>query len=250
MATAGGIVLVLGSGPQAGDCRVWPRQDFDAIVAINNAWRLRPDWDVLIHPDDFPPERLPGVLRQEQRTVGAAEYVPALNRFGGVLYGGGTMAFTAGYWALAAMAPRVLAFFGCDMVYPPSGPTHFYGKGAADPLRPDPTLQSLEAKSARLELLAARQGCACVNLSTGASRLGFPRQTSAAAGDAAPLWLTDGPWPPEVREQALGYAAPDGRYWERPGAFDPAMLAEVDALWLEEHARQTGARPIKDVAAR
>ena len=26
----------------------------------NNAWRLRPDWDVSIHPEDFPPEHRPG----------------------------------------------------------------------------------------------------------------------------------------------------------------------------------------------
>ena len=78
--------------------------------------------------------------------------------FGGIVYAGATMAFTAGYWALSALQPRVLAYLGCDMIYP-QGQTHFYGTGAADPLRPDPTLQNLRAKSARLELLAARAGC-------------------------------------------------------------------------------------------
>ena len=57
-----------------------------------------------------------------------------------------------------------MAFFGCDMVYAATGKTHFYGTGTADPLRPDVTLQSLEGKAARLQLLAAEQGCACVNL--------------------------------------------------------------------------------------
>ena len=49
------------------------------------------------------------------------------------------------------------------------------------------TLRSLEAKSARLMVLAARQGCAMVNLSAGPSRLVFPRVQRALAGLARPL---------------------------------------------------------------
>ena len=92
------------------------------------------------------------------------------------------MAFTSAYWALGALKPDILAFVGCDMVYPTSGAaTHFYGTGAADPLRNDITLQSLEAKSTRLFYLAAQQQCLCLNLSTAdQSRMVFPRVSIAA----------------------------------------------------------------------
>ena len=42
-------------------------------------------------------------------------------------------------------------------------------------LRPDITLQSLEAKAARLMILAAEAGHAVVNLSDGPARVVFPR---------------------------------------------------------------------------
>ena len=53
------IVLILGSGPNVVTCRDWPRAPFDRIVAINNAWRVRPDWDDLVFPEDFPAEKRP-----------------------------------------------------------------------------------------------------------------------------------------------------------------------------------------------
>jgi hypothetical protein len=153
------IALILGSGPSAPQARHWPKPGNLRIVAINNAWRVRPDWDHLVHAGDFPDSRRPVMLKPGQQVHTDKSYVPAQNRFGGFVYGGGTMAFTAGYWALDALKPDILAYFACDMTY--SGTvTHFYGKGAADPLRADVTLQSLEAKSARLMALARRQGCA------------------------------------------------------------------------------------------
>ncbi len=240
MTTEGGVVLILGSGPQAMACQKWDRTQFRHIVAINNAWRLRPDWDYLIHPDDFPVARMPKTMTVNQRVIGSAEYVPTQNLFGGFVYGGGTMAFTAGYWALSALRPRVLAYFGCDMVYPKRSQTHFYGSGTADPLRDDPTLQSLEAKSARLHFLAARQGCACVNLSNAPSRLVFPKIALAA----------DPPDPPKVPERVaaedlektLDYTVPSGCYWEELARFDTQSLAQIDALWLDAHKDcQTGA---------
>jgi hypothetical protein len=143
------------------------------------------------------------------------------------------MAFTAGYWALHALHPRVIAVYGCDMHYPASGPTHFYGQGSPDPLRQDITLRSLEAKAARLMVLAARQGCAMVNLSTGPSRLVFPRVSRGSAALARPVAFC-----PEAAERALrgeaelGYLVPSGRYWEEAGRFDPVALDRLDALWL------------------
>ena len=127
------IVLLLGSGPNVVTCRDWPRDPFDQIVAINNAWQVRPDWTYLIHPDDFAQDRMPLKPGADQRIVTSAEYVPAQNELGGFVYAGGTMAFTAGYWALARLQPRVIAMLGCDMVYPAGQATHFYGRGAADP---------------------------------------------------------------------------------------------------------------------
>jgi hypothetical protein len=225
------VVLMLGSAVMALRARAWPKQAFDRVLAINNAWRLRPDWDAMIHPWDFPADRVPQP-GAGQRVVTEADFVPAQNAYGGFVYGGGTMAFTAAYWALHALRPQVIAAFGCDMHYPP-GSTHFYGAGTPDPLRNDISLRSLEAKATRLEVIAALQGCAMVNLSDGPSRLTFarvgldglrtarPRQFDAAAVAAA-----------VACEASLGYFAPSGRYWETPDAYDTAKIDALDALWL------------------
>lgn len=232
----GKTVLIIGSGPNAVACRGRDRGDISAIVAINNAWRVRPDWDYLIHPEDFPTENRPSQIGATQTLITYRDYVPLQNTLGGFVYAGGTMAFTAGYWALAALRPSVLAFIGCDMVYPSVGQTHFYGTGTADPLRRDVTLQSLEAKSARLALLAARQGCHCVNLSANQSRLVFPRAWNDRLADTALDRIE--PDMDQVsdaleRERALGYFVESGRYWEAQAQFDARKLAEIDTMWLE-----------------
>ncbi|MBO6602453.1 MAG: hypothetical protein JJ938_14105 [Roseicyclus sp.] len=231
-------VLIIGSGPEATEAAGWARGPFTHIVAINNAWAIRPDWDFTIHPEDFPPERRPTDMAPGQRMVDAAEYVPVQNSLGGFVYAGGTMAFTAGYWALATLRPEVMAFVGCNMIYPATGKTHFYGRGDADPLREDITLQSLEAKSARLALIAGARGCACVTLSRGESRLLFPRGTPDTLS-TVPM-LTPEPESmaaAEARERALGYMVPSGRYWEIAERFDAAELRALDDLWLAAHAR-------------
>ena len=228
------IVLILGSGPQAPQSRKWKSDLFNDVVAINNAWKVRPDWTHLIHPEDFPCARRPSDLVSGQRVIDHTDYVPQTNRFGGMVYAGGTMAFTAGYWALGALRPRILAFMGCDMVYPNTGRTHFYGTGTADPLRDDLTLQSLEAKSARLWFMAAEQGCLCVNLSTAPSRLLFPRATPSELAGLPPITPPNPKItaPAILNELKLGYTAPDGRYWEKRDQYDAAELARIDALWL------------------
>jgi hypothetical protein len=226
------IVLILGSGPNAVTARDWPRSAFDHIVAINNAHLIRPDWSHHIFPWDFPPERVPAPS-PEQTQIQQTQFVPAQNDYGGFVYAGGTMAFTAAYWALSALRPKVLAFMGCDMQYPASGDTHFYGKGTADPLREDITLRSLEAKSARMMILAARQGCAAVNLSTQASRLVLPRaQINTLA--QVPLATFDAARADQamLRETALNYVSPTGRYWEEAERFDPKEIDALDCLWL------------------
>ena len=225
-------VLMLGSAPMAAEAAAWRREPFDLVLAINNAWRIRPDWDVAIHPHDFPAERQarPG---PGQRVVTEAEFVPAQNAYGGFVYEGATMAFTSAYWALHVLRPSVIAVYGCDMQYPASGPTHFYGTGTPDPLRADITLRSLEAKSARLMVLAAMQGCAVVNLSCGPSRLILPRLARGAVAAARPgVWCPDLAAEALAREAELGYLVASGRYWEEAGRFDPAELDRLDRLWM------------------
>ena len=229
-----GIVLILGSAPSVTRCRDWPRAPFDTLVAINNAWGVRPDWDVLVTPEDFPAERLPRDLAPDQMLIGAGGFVPAQNRYGGFVLAGGTMAYTTAYWALDALRPRVLAFLGCDMVYPAGSKTHFYGSGTADPLRDDISLRDLGAKSARLALMAARQGCACVNLSVEAETvLLLPRASVENLTEGLTLPVVDHAAYDALRaqEEALAYDTPDGRYWETPERFDADTLAALDDAW-------------------
>lgn len=235
MTATTGVVLVLGSAPDVIQCRDWPRSGFDTVVAINNAWQVRKDWDYLVAPDDFPEDRRPQELSPGQQVIGSDVYVPANNQFGGVLYAGGTMAFTAGYWALWALRPRVMAFLGCDMIYAPQKASHFYGQGRADPLRDDISLRNLEAKSARLMLHAARMGCACVRLSVGPSRLVFPSVSRQALGTiSAPSSQADfGTFDAAVAlEQQFGYSVPSGRYWQEAAMFDVAHIDAVDTAWI------------------
>lgn len=236
-------ILILGSGPAVMQARDWPRAPFDHVLAINNAWQVRADWDALIHPFDFPPDRRP-VPQGAQRIVTQDDFVPAQNAYGGFVYAGATMAFTASYWALHAHRPRVIAVMGCDMHYPAGRATHFYGNGTADPLRPDITLQSLEAKSARLMILAAMQGCTMVNLSHSTSRLLFPRATPATLANAAAPAFDDTIAARALKREAdLGYDTPDGRYWEDLSRYDSGALRTLDALWL------AAARPALQLSA-
>ena len=230
------IVIILGSGPKAGQAAEWDARFWSQLVVINNAWRVRSDWDACVFPEDFPDENRPLDPASDQRLIQAEQFVPQQNQFGGVVYVGGTMAFTTAYWALGALKPDVMAFFGCDLVYPDSGPTHFYGTGTPDPLRKDVTLQSLEAKAARLQLIAAKHGCSCVNLSTDRSRLVFPRATLERLSEVELIEL-DHQMTEQVlkRERELGYQVTSGRYWEFIEQFDSNALAHIDALWLEAH---------------
>lgn len=226
-------LLILGSGPDVMAAKSWQRFGFDHVLAINNAWQVRPDWDEAIYPWDFPEDRRP-MAKGQQKLVTQDEFVPAQNAYGGFVYAGGTMAFTASYYALFAHRPSVISMFGCDMHYPRKGQTHFYGTGTADPLRDDVSLRSLEAKSARLMVLAAMQGCAMVNLSTGPSRLIFPRVTQSQLGHAKPqVFCPDLAAEALAYEASLGYFVPSGRYWEHLDMFDVAALTKLDALWYE-----------------
>lgn len=227
------VVLVLGSGPNVLEAQNWPKEWFDRIVVINNAWRVRHDWDDLVFPEDFPEANRPTHLLPDQRLIEADAFVPAQNAYGGFIHAGATMAYTTAYWALSALRPSVLAFMGCDMVYPQAGKTHFYGTGAADPLRDDVTLRDLGAKSARLALIAASQDCACVNLSSDRSALLFPKAAPDGLHQRMLKLDLDRAHYAALRaqEDALGYITPDGHYSNDEDRLDMATLAHLNAQW-------------------
>ncbi len=241
------MVLLVGSAPDAVLAKDWDLSIFAQRVVINNAWQITPDWDYLVYPEDFAPERLPpSLLKPSQQLIAASEFVPQQNSYGGFVYAGGTMAFTAGYWALGALKPDLIAFLGCDMVYGTATgeSSHFYGQGTADPLRVDVTLQSLEAKSARFMSLAHTQHCAVVNLSAlPESRLLFPRvgrlDLAAPAFQQQLLRQQGELLNPAAAahalqaEQDLGYMVASGRYWEHTAEFDKTKLSDIDNLWLQ-----------------
>jgi hypothetical protein len=241
------IVLIFGSAPDVTEISHWDLSVFTSCIAINNAWQVTPHWDYLIYPEDFPVEKhpqLPAVTHQ--KLITATEFVPHQNNYGGFIYAGGTMSFTAGYWALGELKPDIIAYLGCDMVYAAdaSQSSHFYGQGSADPLREDMTLQSLEAKSNRFLALANQQNCAIVNMSLlPESRLTFPRGNlfdfqKFECHEAFMLRQNNLMAPHKIElalaaEKKLGYMVPSGRYWECKDDFDPEQLRIIDDIWIE-----------------
>lgn len=238
-------VLIVGNAPDAVRINSLDLSLFNSRIAINNAWRLKQEWDYVIYPEDFPIQRQPKNSHVKKKIITAKEYVPIQNKFGGFVYAGGTMAFTAGYWALGTFKPDVIAYLGCDMIYSnKNSHNHFYGKGAADPLRDDITLQSLEAKSARLMAIAKFNNCSVVNLSEqDQSRLLFPRvqiDLFKKKRSISNLINTD-----KIKlnlkvlkkalcfEKKLNYMVSSGRYWQEINRFDPIQLSKIDQLWLQ-----------------
>ena len=228
------FVLIIGSAPDALEAQSFNRELFQQVVAINNAWNVRSDWDYCIFPDDFPENRRPNE-NNEQRLIGSEQYVPLQNKYGGFVYSGGTMAFTAGYWVLGHFNPRAIAYIGCDMVYDEKK-THFYGRGTPDPLREDPTLKNLRAKSARLEAIAASQNCSIFNLSKRPkSNLVFRRNSlENILEDSTPRRVNT-----ELlklvleKEKSLGYFIRNGKYWKHLADFDQKKIDILDGLWNE-----------------
>lgn len=238
-------VLIVGSAPDALRTAGWDTSFFTDIITINNAWMACPSWSYLIYPDDFPKNRHPSAeALKGKKVITSREFVPIQNEFGGFVYAGGTMSYTAGYWALGALKPDVIAYIGCDMVYDavPGQTTHFYGSGAADPLREDVTLQSLEAKSLRLGAIAERHGCAVFNLSDKTrSRLLFPRiefQSLKGMTEVPSISNFNNHAVQQAlrAESGLGYWVESGRYWEEAARFDSQKLQSIDALWLDAGA--------------
>ncbi len=228
------LILIIGSAPDALQARSFKREIFENIVVINNAWKIRDDWDYCIFPDDFPKNRRPK-KHKSQKLISSTEYVPLQNKYGGFVYSGGTMAFTAGYWALGYFKPKAIAYLGCDMIYDGKD-THFYGKGTPDPLRKDPTLKNLKAKSARLEAIAAIQNCSIFNLSRRPnSNLIFRRRSlDDILENNTPSGLDNNVLKSALqKEKEFGYFVEDGRYWKHLVKFDQERIDLLDNLWIK-----------------
>ena len=146
------------------------------------------------------------------------------------------MAFTAGYWVLYKFKPQIICYTGCDMVYT-GEKTHFYGKGKADPLRKDKTLNNLLAKSARLEAIAFLNKCKILNLSNILeSNLTFPKVNVNDLDNAVKIHSNK--FKEEKinlalqKEKKTGYFIPDGKYWKQMDKFDQKEIKLIDELWL------------------
>ena len=229
-------VLVLGSAPNAILAKTWSKDQFNSIVTINNAWKIRADWTHNIFPSDFPVHKRPKPTTKQQ-LISANDYVSIQNNYGGFVYAGGTMAITAAYWALAILKPSNLYFLGCDMVYG-SGKTHFYGNGTADPLRKDISLRSLEAKSSRFECFASIAKCNIFNLSEEKdSRLVYRRKKFASLDPNyydQPRKIDEKRFAKAIAlENKLNYFIADGRYWKHETKFNPDQIDRLDKIWLE-----------------
>lgn len=227
-------ILILGSGPNVIEILEQDLSGYDKIVVINNAWKVVEGWTDHIFPHDFPNQNKPQVLKSSQKKVDEKQFVDIQNQYGGFVYAGGTMAFTALYWALGYYSPRSIDILGCDMVYPKTGSTHFYGTGTADPLREDISLRSLEAKSARVYSIALRQGCQIANLSKADSKLIAPRRKSVNSPAPKPLKVNENKFnQAKQKEATLGYFVEDGKYWEKSDSFNTDEIDSLDFLWRE-----------------
>ena len=228
-------ILIIGSAPSAIIANSWDLGIFNRIVAINNAWKISPLWTNSIFPEDFPIENRP-VPNSKQNVHSASEYVHAQNKFGGFVYAGGTMAFTAAYWSLHTFAPSTIAYLGCDMIYSGSK-THFYGQGTPDPLRNDKTLKNLRAKSARFEAMAAQLKCTVLNLSTlPKSNLVHRRATldELNFGSFSPKKINQAELNHGLElEKKLNYFVPNGKYWKKIHSFKEEEILKLDKIWLK-----------------
>lgn len=225
-------VLILGSAPNVVAVNDIDLSSYDEIIVINNAWQVLESWTEHIFPYDFPRENKPTRYSKSQRAIDEKLFVQRQNEFGGFIYAGGTMAFTALYWALGEHMPSEIHILGCDMVYSDAGKTHFYGEGTPDPLRDDFTLRDLYAKSARFMCLAARNGCRTYNLSDQSSKLCFPRHSRNIDDKPCHLLINKASVQSILdQENSLGYFISSGRYWEADLKIDLQALDQIDLQW-------------------
>lgn len=150
-------VAVVGSAPDAPEIASLLDEQ-TIVVAMNNAWRAVPRFDLHLYADDFPLAARPCASERAIKGRSAPQYMPAMRAAGGILCCGASMTFATGYWLAQALPCSQLSYYAADMVYG-DGTTHFYGRGQPDPLRRDISLQDLRAKCLRLFYFGLRAGC-------------------------------------------------------------------------------------------
>lgn len=168
-------VLIAGSGSDLPEVLAGlDLTSFDAIVAINNAWKEIPSELLSFHifAKDWKAWK-DGTVKTDLKWY--------RNIFGDRLnhdwivrrYGAGkpgqigfrrTMIFTASYWALAHLYPGEIHYAGCSMYYPDGEANTFYGEGNPDPLRFP--VKRLVFWFNQLERKANEQGCLLYNRGT------------------------------------------------------------------------------------
>lgn len=170
-------VAVLGSARSAPNVSRQLGED-TLLVAMNNAWRAYRGYSYVVYADDFPASAKPPRLELAIRGRSSAQYWPAMTARGGLLYCGASIGFAAGYWAIHSLPFSQISYYAADMRYS-GAQTHFYGRGAPDPLRRDVSLQDLRAKCLRLFYFGLRNGCLLLNASDAPeTRLAYPRVRS------------------------------------------------------------------------
>lgn len=159
-------VLIAGSAPDASTITGAQIPKSVTLIAMNNAWRLRPDFAIHICPNDFPDANKPPSDYKLHRVQNRG-FTAGLRRAGGTMFCGATMAFCSGYYALSSRPERIIGFIGCNMVYEGAN-THFYGKGEPDPVKVEmatyASIKDLKAKAARLFLYGLLQDTLMLNL--------------------------------------------------------------------------------------
>jgi hypothetical protein len=233
-------IVIVGRAPDAPELT----RDLGAdtlVVALNNAWRASPRYDFVIAPDDFPQaSRPPDAART---VITGTHYVDAASLCGGHFWCGHTVALTGAYWSLRTYVYSQITFLACDMVYPSSGSTHFYGTGAPDPLRRHITLQNITGKSLRAFYFAWTRNSLLLNSSPHQhSLLGVPRAPLAAACAFNLVdyvfWAVE----PEVKHQ-IEVMAKRAIEMERNAPFD---VESSDWAFLEDPSAWSYVRNIDD----
>ncbi len=222
-------VLILGSAPYAIEAAGWPVGLFDHVVAIHDAWSIREDWTHMIHRRDFSVDRRPVLLEGDQKVVTEAEFSPVQTLYGGAPYTGEGMAFVAGYWALAALMPSQIYYFGCDMIDLGAGRTQGHEDQLGEACRPHGMGENTAAKARRLEYFAAQETCGIGNLSPYRSALPYQRVTLEGLDRLRPASVSPrDAEPARLREQRCGYPAALGCGPSGAGR----EMADIDAAWL------------------
>ncbi|MCG7628789.1 hypothetical protein MHM88_13350 [Epibacterium sp. MM17-32] len=229
-------VLILGCAPYAIEAAGWPVGLFDHVVAIHDAWSIREDWTHMIHRRDFSVDRRPVLLEGDQKVITEAEFSPVQTLYGGAPFTGGGMAFVAGYWVLASLAPSRIYYFACDMVELGGGRL-YEGQDGPGEMRPAQRGgENLTAKARRLEYFAAQAGCGIGNLSPYRSALPYQRVTLEGLDRLRPASVSPRDAEPARQRE---------RRWDAPAAVGTAVpapdMTDIDAAWIRCFAPRVAA---------